>query len=324
MSSKISPLALPFELASQPTSFLAQIRASAEDEIRADIRAAGTKPLGVALAGAKFVMDAGGLTVVFPGGIPRGARLMKDKVGKHLPKLVDGKSGRILKCARVSKGAKAAKMGASAALVVVQAAHMISGHDNAKQLQNIEKAVAKLLHGQQTEMKARVEAIYRYAKEIAGPGSGKLTKADQNELGRLCLDLMQLRAQWREDFIFELNQIDPAKSDILTLNRKASYQKNLVKRAEHAESLLEAVQWMHFTLLLQMTLSAHAGRADRFLSVTLADEAASWRSLSDLASKRALEISGKKALPENWDNVLDHLDGLASIWDLDDLISIPR
>lgn len=189
-----SPLSLPFELASEPTRFLAQIRESAESEVRADIIAAGTKPLATALATAKFVMDAGELTVVFPSGIPRGARLMQDKLGKQLPTLVDGKTDKILKTGRVSKGAKAAKMTASAALIVVEAAHMISGHDNAKRLKKIEKAVAKLLHGQQTEMKARVEAIYRYAKEIAGPGSGKLLKADQNELGRLCLELMQLRA----------------------------------------------------------------------------------------------------------------------------------
>ncbi len=240
---------------------------------------------------------------------------MQDKLGRHLPKLVDGKTRRVLKSARVAKGAKAAKMTASASLIVVEAAHMISGHDNAKRLKTIEKAVAKLLHGQQTEMKARVEAIYRYAKEIAGPGSGKLLKADQTELGRLCLDLMQLRAQWREDFLYELNQIDPAKADLLTFKKDASYQKNLEKRIQRAGETLESVQWMHFTLLLQMTLASKAGRADRFIQHTLKDEAATWRALSKHAHTRALEITNKDSIPKEWKEVLGHLDSLSAVWD---------
>lgn len=313
----ISPLALPFELASEPTRFLAQIQASAESEVLADIASACTKPLGVALASAKFVMEAGELTVVFPGGIPEGARLMQDKLGRHIPKLVDGKTGEILQAARVAKGAKAAKVTASIALIVVEAAHMISGHDNAKRLKNIEKDVAKLLHGQETEMKARVEAIYRYAKEIAGPGSGRLTKADQTELGRLCLDLMQLRAQWREDFLYQLNRIDPAKADFLSFKKDASYRTNLRKRVQRAEDTLESIKWMHFTLMLQMTLSTKAGRGDRFIHSTLKDEAATWHSLSSHAAKRALEITGKSAMPKEWDNVLNHLRTLHAVWDFD-------
>ena len=257
------------------------------------------------------------LCVVFPDGIPRGARIMQDKLGRQIPKLVDGKTGRILQIGRVTKGAKAVRLVASAALVIVEASHAVSAHDNAKRLKLIEKDVATLVHAHRSELKARLEAIYRYAREIAGPGCAKLSRSDQNELGRLCLDLMQLRAQWREEFLFELSRIDTAKSDLLTFNREASYKKNLTKRTEQAEAaVLDSVQWMHFTLLLQMALSAHAGRADRFLSITLPDEAACWRSLSNRASQRALEIAGKSAMPKEWDQVLGHLRSLATVWDL--------
>lgn len=315
-----SLLSLSFDQASQPSVFLDQIRVSAEEDLRADIVAAGTKPLGTALAGAKFIMENRELVVVFPNGIPRGARLMQDKLTRQLPKLIDGKTGRIIQTARVTK--KGARLGVSAALIIVEVSHLISGHDNAKRLKRIEHDVAKLLHANQSELKTRLEAIYRYAREIVGSGSEELTTNEQNELGRHCLDLMQLRAQWRENFLFELNQISPAKSDLLTFNREASYRKNLAKRAEQAETILEAVQWMHFTLILQMSLSAHAGRADRFLSITLADEANSWRALSKHANKRALEISGKTAMPKVWDNVLDHLRGLASIWDIKSKVTV--
>lgn len=313
----LSPLALPFELASQPLRFLEQIRLSAEDEIRAEIQAVSTKPLGLALAGAKFVMEKGQLQVVFPDGIPRGARLMQDKLGRQLPTLIDGKSGRVLAVGRVTTGAKAAGLAASAAVVVVAAASAISDHDNARRLKKIEKDTARLVHAQQSELKARIEAIYRYAREIAGPGTAHLGEIERNEIGRLCLDLMQLRAQWRADFLHEIDRLDTAKADFLSTDRKASYRKNLGKRADHAESVLESVNWMHFTLLLQLALSAKAGRADRFLSITLADEAATWDSLAKHTTRRALEISGKTAMPKQWDPLLDHLRGLAQVWNLE-------
>lgn len=53
----ISPLSLPFELANQSSQFTEQIKTVAEHELRSGILAIGTKPLGVALAGAKFIME---------------------------------------------------------------------------------------------------------------------------------------------------------------------------------------------------------------------------------------------------------------------------
>ena len=53
----ISPLSLPFELAIQPSQFIEQIQTSVEHELRSGILVTGTKPLGVALAGAKFIME---------------------------------------------------------------------------------------------------------------------------------------------------------------------------------------------------------------------------------------------------------------------------
>ena len=46
-----SLLSLSFDQASQPSVFLDQIRTSAEEDLRADIVAAGTNPLGSVLAG---------------------------------------------------------------------------------------------------------------------------------------------------------------------------------------------------------------------------------------------------------------------------------
>ena len=72
---------------------------------------------------------------------------------------------------------------------------------------------------------------------------------------------------------------------------------------------------MHFTLLLQMTLASKAGRAERFIEYTLKDEAATWRALSKRARARAREITTKETLPQEWIEVLGHLDSLSAVWD---------
>ena len=134
-----SPLALRFEEALQPSVFLTQLRTSAENQARREIASLANDALKSALAGAKFVLDSSGMQVVFEGGIPEGAKLMRDVAGKALPTLVDGKTGKTLKIARgVSSSRKVVSATAGAALVIVEAAHMISGYDNAQRLKRVE------------------------------------------------------------------------------------------------------------------------------------------------------------------------------------------
>jgi hypothetical protein len=88
----LSPLALPFDDAMTPTRFLAQITHAAESQLKADLARHGNAALGLALASAKVVIDAGAVQVVFAKGIPAGAKLMKS--GQELlPVLVDGTTG---------------------------------------------------------------------------------------------------------------------------------------------------------------------------------------------------------------------------------------
>ena len=138
-----SPLALPFEQALQPSVFLTRLKQSAESQARREFGDLGNDALKAGIAAAKFVLDKKGVKVVFEGGIPKGAKFMKDAAGKYLPKLVDGKTGRVLKTGRnASTVGKVAELSASAALVVVEAAHLISGHDNAKRLKKVERAAS--------------------------------------------------------------------------------------------------------------------------------------------------------------------------------------
>ena len=78
--------ALPFEQALEPSNLLAQMTVASEHHLRDQLAEIGNRAFGTALASAKFVLDSGTLQVVFEGGIPAGAKLMKS-VGKAMPVL---------------------------------------------------------------------------------------------------------------------------------------------------------------------------------------------------------------------------------------------
>ena len=324
-SSSNSPLALTFEQALQPSVFLTRLRESAENQARREFGDLGNNALKAGLAAAKFVLDKQGMTVVFEGGIPKGAKLMKDAAGKLLPKLVDGKTGRVLKTGRIATSTgKAAKLSASAALAVVEVAHLISGHDNAKRLKSVEKGIDRLMHAHESELKSRLEAIYRYSKELLHGDIPQLTDSDKQELHGQCRDLIELRARWRADFRFQLSQIKAADpgwiNQILFWQKDDALRASRENRATEASASLEFVQLMHFSFMLQMTLAGAAGRMEAFQNCTLRDECHSWKTLLEHATTRATEICGNdeahefrqflKAMgelvefwsPEQWEN----------------------
>lgn len=313
----VSPLALTFEEALTPSRFLAQVAGAAEQGLRREIATLGNAALGLALASAKVVIDSGTVQVVFQKGIPAGARLMK--AGQTaLPALVDGKTGRILQVGRVaSKGRAVASIAASSALIVVEAAHMISGHDNAKRLKVVERGVDRLVHAHESELKSRLEAIYRYSKELLHRGHEGLSDEDKRELHRQCRELMELRARWRDDFRHRMSKIDKADagmgSKILWWRRKESHRKSREVKAQESLDAMEIVQMMHFSLVLQMALAGAAGKVEVFQKVTLPDESQSWWSLAEFGKTRVKEIAGGEA-QEEFGHFLGALDELAGFW----------
>ena len=292
-----SPLALPFEQALQPSVFLTRLKQSAENQARREFGDLGNDALKAGIAAAKFVLDKKGVTVVFEGGIPKGAKLMKDAAGKLLPKLVDGKTGRIIKTGRIATSTgRVAKLTADAALAVVEVAHLISGHDNAKRLKKVERGINALQHAHESELKSRLESIYRYSKELLHGDFNQLSDRDQQELHRQCRDLIELRARWRDDFRFQLSQIKSAEpgwiNQILFWQKDDALRASRENRAAEAHNTLEIVQMMHFSFMLQMTLAGAAGRLEAFQKCTLKDECHSWKMLLEHAATRATEICG--------------------------------
>lgn len=316
-----SPLALKFDEALRPSNFLAQITNAAENQARRELAGCGNHAFGAALAGAKFVLESGTMQVVFESGIPKGAKLMRDLSGRILPKLIDGKTNRVLQTARaVSTTRKVASVTAGAALIVVEAAHMISGYDNAKRLKRVEQSVDALVHAHESELKSRLEAIYRYSKELLHRDMGNLNEEDRRELHRQCRDLIELRARWRDTFQHRMSGIKSAEPSRLKkifqfwrkddLKREAQHE-----RATEAFDTIEFVQLMHFSLMLQMSLAGASGRMEQFQSLTLVDEIHSWQRLSGFAKKRAEEITGGNVPPE-FQCFLDEVDSMNEFWSI--------
>lgn len=313
-----SALALSFDEALRPSCLLEQMTRAAEHQVRSQIAEHGNRALGLALASAKFVMDSGAMQVVFEGGIPVGAKIMK-AAGKALPALVDGKTGRILKWGRVSSKARTvASVAANTALIVVEAAHMISGYDNAQRLKRVERSVDRLVHAHESGLKSRLEAVYRYSKELLHHGPDALTADDRRELHRQCKELMELRARWRDDFRHRMSKIDPADPGFWSKlrcwwRREDAHQQSRQSKAKESVDALEIIELMHFSLMLQMALMGSAGKMESFRHLTLPDECHSWRSLVEFGRKRASEIAGDSG-KEEFRHFLSALDDLADYW----------
>ncbi len=315
-----SPLALPFEQALEPSNLLTQMKVASEHQLIDELAAHGNRAFGAALAGAKVVMESGTIQVVFEGGIPAGAKLMKS-AGKAMPVLVDGRTHQIIKFGRVaSKGRAAVSIAANSALIVVEAAHMISGHDNAKRLKKVERSVDRLVHAHESELKSRLKATYRYCKELLHDGPDALTEHDRSNLHVKCCELMELRARWQDGFRYGLTQIDRADAGwlnkVLWWRRDDANAKSRQQKAQEAVDALEVVQLMHFSLMLQMALAGSAGKLDAFRTVTLEEECSSWRSLAELGRRRAGEIAGLDGAAE-FGGFLDSLDELVVFWSPD-------
>lgn len=293
---------------------------ASEHQLLAELAAHGNRAFGVALAGAKVVMESGAIQVVFEGGIPAGAKLMKS-AGKAMPVLVDGKTQQIIKIGKVaSKGRAAATIAANSALIIVEAAHMISGHDNAKRLKKVERSVDRLLHAHESELKSRLKAIYRYCKELLHNGPEALTEHDRHTIHLQCREIMELRARWQDGFRHRLMQIDRADAGwlnkVLWWRHENAKVKSRQEKAQEATDALEVVQLMHFSLMLQMALAGSAGKLEVFRSVTLEDECSSWRALASFGRQRASEISGLEGATE-FGGFLDALDEMAAFWSPD-------
>jgi hypothetical protein len=196
---------------------------------------------------------------------------------------------------------------------------MISGHDNAKRLKVVERSVDRLVHAHESELKSRLEAIYRYSKELLHEGPAEISPEDKREIHRQCKELIELRARWRDDFRHMIGRID--KADPGTLNRiffwncDSAEKESRKEKAKEAMNALEVLQLMHFSLMLQMALAGAAGRMASFRELTLPDECKAWKDLAGFARRRVYEVTGTPR-QASFRQFIEAVECLADFWTL--------
>lgn len=316
MSSLQSPFNLPFQDALSSERMLASITRTSEDTIRSDLAQGLSGAAATTLAAGKFIYERKKLLVE----LPKGAKVSDLMVanGKRVAQLKKvGGNGAGTRLQVVGGGAKVGVNTAAVALVVIEAAHMISSHDNAKRIKTIEKRTADLVAFNEHELLSELEACYRQAKEICLHSESGLSDHDRAELSNLSRLLFKIRAQWRHRVRSDLEKIEKATASwwtsIFQWKREESLEKSKSEKGQKALAVQEILQLMQFSLMLQFALSQQTGRASSFLKNSLKDEVSQWRGLAAFTRKRGKDIFGDE-FPENYQKLIEGIDNIAGYW----------
>ncbi len=311
MNHDMSLLPLTFEEALVPSRFAQELRRSSERFAAEEIQ----KSTGMTLQAAKRLLERGQMRVAFDKGAS-GVRLMKDKAGRELATLVDASGKTTANARRVGQATRVATATVSAAIALVEIAHVISDADNAKRLKKVEAGVDRLVRAHEAELKARLHAVYARAKEVLSNGPHNLTDQDRQELQRYCGDLSEIRARWSDDFKFQLHQIRAAKAGffrtVIRVGKDKAHARARSARAAEANAELETLQLINFSIILQMVLSTALTRTAEFQNVTLPDEVERLISLLEFAEQRADQIAGTDA-PE-FQGFLQAIAATVDVW----------
>lgn len=242
------------------------------------------KGLALALETASVISSNGKLVVEFAENARalRGVKLMVDQAGRQLPTLV--RDGKTIANARVVGGAaQLTNTVAAAAGAVVVVAHMISGADNARKLQQANKKLDFLIVARRLDQCARMEAVFRQAKELLALPDSPDTR---RELHRMGMVLHELRASWRNEVRHKLSEIDPKKPDdasnwFMRLVRWFKEDSNDQRAASEAYQNLAELHLMNVSLGLHLGLAQASGTLDVFLRHSLPEEVALTRGLME-------------------------------------------
>ncbi len=241
------------------------------------------------------------------------ATFMGSKTGGNLANIVSKSSGKIVGNAKLAKGAQAVSKLADITLAVITVAHVISGIDTARKLEAIGKDVRFLRDARRISQLSRLEAIYRYAKEILAEPLDDYARRD---LHRLCLNLFELRAEWRRELLRELENVKDEEAgfwDFLTLRKESVQLSYDQKKADALRRLRAELDLMHCSIVIQMALAFAATKHEVFLTVSLPDEMREWSAMREKMAEKAnfireaSEKHGVTARP-----VMDFIDALTS------------
>jgi hypothetical protein len=151
--------------------------------------------------------------------------------------------------------------------LIVGAAHIIAGYDNAKKLKSIEGKIDVLLARDSNKLIARLGSVYEILKE-------QIRRGDNDKDFRIQLlsskqDLKEIRTRYFLNVIDELQRVsDPQKRSLpakLFSRRKTVASRLVGEVSKHEESL----RLIRFALHLEQVISEVIGDRDAFAEVTL-------------------------------------------------------
>ena len=272
------------------------LRVSAEEQITASITQEFGEGFVIGTNAVRFIQSTGEYVVEFS---EKGkellqlgkATLMKSKeTGRTITDLI-GLDGKIIEKSReVGKWKSVTGKLASVSSMIVGAAHVISGADVARKLEDVRRDVKFLVEARKNTQLAELEAIFHKSKQrLAQP----LTENGRTEIRDFNCKLVRLRAEWRRDLECNLNNVTNA-NKVGRLKRFFSRQRSRDQKiADSISAFLGDIALIESSLVLQIALEQSVGDAETFFYEVLPGELRMLRKTQELLQAKASYLSGK-------------------------------
>jgi hypothetical protein len=285
--------------------------------------------MATALTGASVVMENGSYAVRFT---EAGAKLLNagelriltDSAGKKIATLVQtsGKCNFTENARMLGPMAKGTRIAANLSIAVVTAAHIISGADVCKKLNKLGEKVDFLVAAHRIDQLARIEAVYRQAKEILHLPQTEQTRMELHRLGR---ELFEVRSAWRQEILFNLNTTQKTEES----QHKAIawfqswFRKGKDEKVSVAVTRAEVeIQLISSSFAIHLALAQASGTLDTFMQVSLKDELEELKRVTQLMNERISWIDEKH--PELKSQISETIEKLEAIRQLYGSMVIPQ
>lgn len=308
-------LSVTFDEAMQVNPLLKQLGTQVQLDLVKHIASHGGDLLASALTGAAIVAERGTVVVRFSAD---SAKLLKAKelrfMGK-VPTLIN-KAGKTVENAKLTGPlTTGSRVAANLTMAVLTAAHVISGADLAKKLNKLDSKVDFLVAAHRLDQMARIEGVYRQAKEILHLEQTDHTRWELHRLGR---ELFEVRSAWRREIAFHVGNLHKAEESqnwfmkrFQMLSRKGKDE----KVASKVSACDAEIQLISGTLAIHLALAQAAGTLETFLQISLPDEIAELQKLRSLLHERRSFIHAKHPeLRESVSSICARLDDVVSIY----------
>ncbi len=293
----------------------------AEDETLTALKLAANPASKALLEGAKIVHDRGSFILKIPKHLKQTSKLLKDKAGNTLTTLVNQKRRFAGKATLVKSSPALTRAGVAAPLIILEAAHMISAHDQMKTLRSMDAKIDGISRHLKNQSLTDLETSYDRSKAII-LSSKELTEGKRATLDAVITDLMKFRNHQRMNLLGELKQIKAVKlgpfAKVRTKKAKVEKLKQLNKStAEKAMGHLQTIRYMHVSLMLQMVISKHLGDLDDFKEHIIPDELQKWQELGKATEQAVQSITHQFPHLKPWRPLLDATTTFEKVWSPD-------